>query len=179
MAGTKLARRQQRRSWKGGWAGAVATAALIVATGPAYAGTLPTGHRAANVGPSGRTRASAAVAAVVPFARYVAAFNSESSANQVTLGNAGTATPLGQAMALKSALRQEKRAVVLGSGLGTFKSAPYHYKPFAVWVFALDPRGPHYQPVWSLARKPANAKYNYDVILVRASSGTVIEEAMG
>jgi len=56
---------------------------------------------------------------------------------------------------------------------------PYHYKPLAVWVFALDPRGPHYQPVASLDHKPANAKYNYDVIIVRASSGTVIEEAMG
>jgi hypothetical protein len=115
----------------------------------------------------------------VPFARYVAAFNSESSANQVTLGHAGTATHLGRPVALKSALRQEAGAVVLGSGLGTFKSAPYHYKPFAVWVFALDPRGPHYQPVWSLAHKPTNARYNYDVIIVRASSGTVIEEAMG
>ena len=179
MAGTKLARHQQRRSWRAGYKVAIATAALIVGTAPAYAGTLPTGHPAANVGPSGRARASAAVPAVVLFARYVAAFNSESSANQVTLGHAGTATHLGRPVALKSALRQEAGAVVLGSGLGTFKSAPYHYKPFAVWVFALDPRGPHYQPVWSLARKPANAKYNYDVILVRASSGTVIEEAMG
>jgi outer membrane protein assembly factor BamB len=115
----------------------------------------------------------------VPFARYVAAFNSESSANQITLGNAGTATDLGRTVTLKSALRREAGAVVLGSGLGTFKSAPYHYKPFAVWVFALDPRGPHYQPVASLTHQPTNAEFNYDVIIVRASSGTVIEEAMG
>ena len=78
MAGTKLARHQQRRSWRAGYKVAIATAALIVGTAPAYAGTLPTGHPAANVGPSGRARASAAVPAVVPFARYVAAFNSES-----------------------------------------------------------------------------------------------------
>jgi outer membrane protein assembly factor BamB len=168
----------KRRSWRAGWEVATAAAALILATGPAYAGTLPTAHPAA-VGPSGAAPASAAVPAVVPFARYVAAFNSESSANQVTLGNAGAAAHVGRAVALKSALRQEAGAVVLGSGLGTFKSAPYHYKPLAVWVFALDPRGPHYQPVASLDHKPANAKYNYDVIIVRASSGTVIEEAMG
>jgi hypothetical protein len=155
------------------------TAALMVATGPAYAGTLPMGHQAANVGPSGRARASAAVAAVVPFARYVAAFNSESPANQIALGSARTATHVSRALALKSALRQEPGAVVLGSGLGTFKSAPYHYKPFAAWVFALDPLGPHEQPDEGPPGNHANLEYNYDVVIVRGSSGVVIEEAMG
>jgi hypothetical protein len=117
----------------------MAAAALILATGPAYAGTLPTAHPAA-VGPSGAAPASAAVPAVVPFARYVAAFNSESSANQVTLGNAGTAAHVGRAVALKSALRQEAGAVVLGSGLGTFKSATLPLQ--AACRLGLRPRPP-------------------------------------
>jgi hypothetical protein len=115
----------------------------------------------------------------VPFARYVAAFNSESSANQITLGNARSAAHVSRAVALKIALRQEPGAVVLGSGLGTFRSAPYHYKPFAVWVFALDPRGPHNQPDEGPPGNHANLEYNYDVVIDRGSSGVVIEEAMG
>jgi len=119
------------------------------------------------------------VPAVVPFGSYVAAFNSESSANRITLGNARTATHVSRAAVLKNALRREPGPVVLGSGLGTFRSAPYHYKPFAVWVFALDPRGPHNQPYEGPPGKHANLEYNYDVVIIRGSSGVVIEEAMG
>jgi hypothetical protein len=68
---------------------------------------------------------------------------------------------------------------VLGSGLGTFKSAPYHYKPFPVWVFALDPRGLHNQPDWGPSGKTTGSQYNYDVVIARASSGAVVEEALG
>ncbi len=56
---------------------------------------------------------------------------------------------------------------------------PYHYKPFAVWVFALDPRGPHNQPDEGPPGNHANLEYNYDVVIARGSSGVVIEEAMG
>jgi hypothetical protein len=161
------------------WKVAIATAFVIAAAGSAYASTPPARHTTRNVGPSEQVQGSAAVPAVVPFARYVAAFNSESSANQIALGNARSAAHVSRAVALKSALRQEAGAVVLGSGRGTFRSAPYHYKPFAVWVFALDPRGPHNQRDEGPPGNHANLEYNYDVVIDRGSSGVVIEEAMG
>ena len=110
-------------------------------------------------------------------AAYVAAFNSESPANQIALGTPSSGTHVSRAIALKRAIRQEPGAVVLGSDLGTFKAAIYHYKPLAVWVFALDPPGAHVQPTQFPSSKAVNSRYNYDVVIVRASSGAVIEEA--
>jgi len=157
------------------WKVAIATAVVTATAGPAYASTPLAGHTTSGAGALDQAR----VPAVVAIGRYVAAFNSESSANQITLGNARTATHVSRALALKSALRHEPGAVVLGSVLGTFRSAPYQYKPFAIWVFALDPRGPHNQPYEGPPGKHANLEYNYDVVIIRGSSGVVIEEAMG
>jgi hypothetical protein len=63
--------------------------------------------------------------------------------------------------------------------LGAFKSAPYHYQPFIVWVFAFDPGGAHVQPAQFPASKAVNSQYNYDVVIVRASSSAVVEESTG
>ena len=110
----------------------------------------------------------------------MAAFNSESSANQIRLGSVGTSAHLSQAAALKHALREEPKAVVLGSGLGTFKGAWYHYKPLPVWVFAVDPRGSHNEPDQGpLGHKAISRHYNYDVIVEAARTGAQIEEAQG
>ncbi len=139
---------------------------VVAVAGPAFAAASP-----------GLSTDCAGTGAAVPFARYVTAFNTESRANQIKLGTMGTAAHVTRAAALRSALRQEPGAAVLGSGLGDFKSALYHYKPFAVWVFALDPRRPHGQPSWGLGNV-GNSQYNYDVVIVRASMA-VIEEAIG
>jgi hypothetical protein len=117
--------------------------------------------------------------AVVPFTSYVAAFNSESPANQITLGHADVREHISHAVALNDALRQEGQAELLGSALGAFKSAPYHYKAFIVWVFAFDPIRAHVQPTPFPSRKAVNSEYNYDIVIVRAGSGAVVEEATG
>lgn len=117
--------------------------------------------------------------APVSLARYIAAFNSESTANQVTLDGIGTAAHLSRADAAQHALRQEPGAVVLGSGVGTFKSVRFHYKPVPVWVFALDPRGPHNQPCWGPPGTRCDGEYDYDVVVEAAGSGAPIEEALG
>jgi hypothetical protein len=160
------------------WKVAIATAVVIAAAGPAYATTPLAGHTT-GAGASEQAPGPAVVPAVVAIGRYLAAFNSASSANQITLGNALTATHFSRDLAFKTALRQEPGAVVLGSALGTFRSAPYQYKPFAIWVFALDPRGPHNQPDEGPPGNHANLEYNYDLVIIRGSSGVVIEEAMG
>ena len=167
-AGKGSVRDRRPRSRRGGFGVLTAALAIVVTGGTAHASASVEGYATALAG----LRAT-------PFPAYVAAFNSESSANQITLGNARTAAHVSRTVALKSALRQEPGAVVLGSGLGAFRSAPYHYKPFAVWVFALDPGGPHNQPNEGPPGNHANLWYNYDVLIVRASTGVIVEEAMG
>ena len=108
--------------------GAVGKRAWAVGAGVAAAG-LGAGT-AVFAGPVAASQQRPATAS---FAAYVAAFNSESTANQITLGSVGNSAHLDRAAALKDALRQEPKAVVLGSGLGTFKAAWYHYKPLPVW----------------------------------------------
>jgi hypothetical protein len=118
-------------------------------------------------------------ASIVSFAAYVAAFNSESSANQIRLASVGTSAHLSRAVALKHALRQEPKAVVLGSGLGTFKAAFYHYKPVPVWVVAVDPRGSHRSAGDGGPGSTHFLRYNYVVIVEAARTGAQIEEAQG
>lgn len=142
---------------------------LALLANPASASPPPTVHTGDRIG----------TGAVVALARYVAAFNTESPANQITLGPVGMTAHVTHAVALKSALRQEPGAEVLASGSGTFKSARSRSKPLAVWVFALDPRGPHQQPIWGLNTKTTKSQYNYDVVIVSATTGDLIEEAMG
>jgi len=115
----------------------------------------------------------------ISLAAYVAAFNSESTANQVKLGGGGTPHYLDQADALKHALRQEPGAVVLGTGRGVLKSVRFGYKTVPVWVVALDPPGPHHRPDQFPMRKNINLQYNYDVVVESALSGALIEEAQG
>ena len=113
--------------------GSVGWRALALGAGVAAVG-LGAGALASPVAASRQRPATAS------FAAYVAAFNSESQANQIRLGGVGTSAHLDRAAALKDARRQEPKAAVLGSGLGTFKAAFYHDKPLPVWVFAVDPR---------------------------------------
>ncbi len=147
---------------------------------------MGTGVAAAGLGAgaavlAGPVAASQQRPATASFAAYMAAFNSESTANQITSGSVGNSAHLDRAAALKDALRQEPKAVVLGSGPGTFKAAFYHYKPLPVWVFTVDPRGPHNQPDAGppFGSKATNSRYNYDVIVERARTGGQLEEAQG
>jgi hypothetical protein len=117
--------------------------------------------------------------ATASFAAYVAAFNSESGGNQLALSGVIKSSHVNRAMALKQAQRSEPNATVLGSGLGVFRAVYHHDKPIPVWVFALDPRGPHITPDQGPLGNHAIAKYNYDVIIASAKTGAVMEEAQG
>lgn len=117
--------------------------------------------------------------AAASFAAYVAAFNAESPANQLALGGAAQWSAVSRGTALKQVLRQDPKATVLESGLGVFREAYNRYKPVPVWVFAVDPGGPHISANFGPSGNHAILKYNCDVIIASARTGAVIEEAQG